>query len=104
MGAKGAAQATLSFVDGETGAEGRNALAHIGFYRGIAMFAIIAQHFQHVRDHVDDGLAFRNAEAAGNSTSVVYGKSVSVRVDIGGRRIINKKKVGASSGRSSKCK
>src|SRR3546814_796233 len=29
MGAKGAAQATLSFVDGETGAEGRNALAHI---------------------------------------------------------------------------
>src|SRR3546814_20857882 len=53
--------------------------------------------FQHRSDrrHVDlDGeiVAAAVSFAAGDRKSVVSGKSVSVRVDLGGRRIINKKK------------
>src|SRR3546814_16826630 len=40
---------------------------------------------------VDDGLPFPPRDPA-DRTSVVSGKSVSVRVDLGGRRIIQKKK------------
>src|SRR3546814_19856651 len=45
----------------------------------------------YLRSHIEDPPVFREVEAAGDRTSVGSGKSVSVRVDLGGRSIIKKK-------------
>src|SRR3546814_16581502 len=46
-----------------------------------------------VRDLVDRAVAADHDEERRDRKSVVQGKSVSVRVDLGGRRIIKKKKI-----------
>src|SRR3546814_18360455 len=51
----------------------------------------LAHEIDDTRRKVDENLAAATAAAAADRTSVVAGKSVSVRVDLGGSRFITKK-------------
>src|SRR3546814_18785035 len=64
MAAKGAAQGSGLWINGETLTQRANTEANVRLYLGIAGFAFLPQRVEHVSDHVADLLKFRYAEAA----------------------------------------
>src|SRR3546814_16651805 len=70
-----------------------------GFARGVARLLrrlelrVVAEDAGVVDEDVELAVLARDFLGGGDRRSVVMGKSVSLRVDIGGRRIINKKYV-----------
>src|SRR3546814_16856258 len=64
MAAKGAAQGSGLWINGETLTQRAHTETNVRLYLGIASFAILPQRVEHVSDHVADLLKFRYAEAA----------------------------------------
>src|SRR3546814_20689765 len=64
MAAKGAAQGSGLWINGETLTQRANTEANVSLYLGIAGFAFLPQRVEHVSDHVADLLTFRYADAA----------------------------------------
>src|SRR3546814_893188 len=64
MAAKGAAQGSGLWINGETLTQRANTETNVRLYLGVASFSFLPQRVEHVSDHVADLLKFRYAEAA----------------------------------------
>src|SRR3546814_20653898 len=65
VGSSGCCRAiVLSLIDGEAFAQSADAAPDIRLDVGVAMFALVAQGFEHVGDHIADFLELGAAEAA----------------------------------------